>query len=524
MSDFSNILDSYLKVTPVPSVESEQFVDEQSSIHDAMIGEEEAAGDSVPVEIQVDAEAPVVELQSIPEEEVGSVNTAAIIAEAKEEAEGVKTVQNEIQCAEDAIASLEATYEVLNASLESGGLNQVEAAMLHLTVGHLIQPKTMKVASILPSVESHGGIMSRSEATVASMEGIVDTIKQLKQDVAAKIADWTKRVRNWWIRINDWGVNVTKRATVLENAVAKLGDVKPYAKQISIKQTVLCIDNVHQGGNALLGHLGYMGKVADDFLNESALSRIHDESKSTLARLTAVTETEREWLFPKANNVYSSLLPTQNKHILAKTKGTAFEAVATKTLLGDKAIVAFNLRPDVPRAHLDSHMFLEPDATNWLVFDDANSRFTYETQEVRYNADGQPYTSTVTKEIDQTDGQTDAATKAEISKLLAAVKDLCKTGLDYRQSWDKRNAAFAKFITEAPAEAKESLRKQGHDLEMTAEDLYSFEKKYNKIINRTAKGYWNDLMHANLAFIAHMYKVCDGVLVYCSYSLDNLEA
>lgn len=524
MSDFANILDSYLKAAPVASVESEQFFQESPEPTDTMVGQIDQTGDSVPLEIEVNAETPVLELQSIDEDDVGSVNPAAIIAEAKEEAEGAKTVQNEIKTAEEAIASLESAYEILNVSLESGGLNQVEAAMLHLTIGHLVHRQPITLNKILPSVESHGGTMSRSQATVASMEGIADTIKQLRQDVTAKISDWTKRVRNWWIRITDWGVNVTKRAAILEGAVAKLGDVKPYAKNLSIKESALCIDNTHQGGAALVGHLAYMGKVADDFLADTALVRIHEESKATLARLTAVTQSERDWLFPKPNKVYDSLLPTQNKHILAKTKGTAFEPVATKTLLGDKAIVAFNLRPDVPRAHLDNHMFLEPDATSWLVFDDATARFTYETQEVRYGADGQAYTETVTKEIDQTDGNVVAASKAEITKLLSAVKTLCKSGLDYRQAWDKRNAAFAKFITEAPAEAKEALRKQGHDLEMTAEDLYRFEKTYNKIINRTAKGYWNDLMDANLAFISHMYKVCDAVLSYCSQSLDNLEA
>lgn len=522
MTDFNNILNSYLQVTPVASLESDAFVNSSPEVDEAMI--DQGTSDSLPVEIELDAEQKVVELQEIADDEVGAINPAVIIAEAKEEAEAVKTVENEISTAEQAVASLESAYEILNVSLESGGLNQVEAALLHLTIATAINSHPISVSQVLPSVESHGGTMSRQQATVASMEGIVETVKQLKQDITAKVADWAKRVRNWWIRINDWGNNITKRAGILENAVAKLGDVKPYAKNVSIKAQSLCIDNVHQGGAALLGHLGYMSKVAQDFLSDDALARIHEESKATLLRLTAVTETERDWLFPKANKVYGSLLPTQNKHILAKAKGTVFEPMATKTLLGDKAIVSFVMRADANRAQLDNRFVQEPDSTDWVVFDDANARFTYQTQEIRYNADGTAYAETVTAEVDQTDAQTVAASKAEIQKLLNMVKELCGTGLGYKQSWDKRNAAFAKFIAEAPEEAKEAIRKQGHDLDMTADELYRFEKTYSKIISRTAKGYWKDLMGANLAYISHMYKVCDAVLLYCSQSYDNLDA
>lgn len=526
MSDFNAILNNYLQATPVASMESEQpFVQDTPTNEDTMTdgaGVDGIAGDSIPVEIDINEDQTISDVEPIPEEEVAGVNTAVLVAEAREAREVVKTVQTEISEAEDAIASMESAYQILNRSLATGGLNQAEAALLHLTVSG--SSKAITASKVLPSVESHGGTMSRRDATVASMEGIVDTIKELKQTVSAKIADWAKSVRNWWIKVNDYGTGLSKRATTLIAETTKLVDsYRPYAKQVGIKADGICVDNAHQGGAALVGHLDYMAKVADDFLAEAALERIHSESVTTLKRLTAVTEAEREWLFPRVDKVYKSLQPTQNKHILAKVKGSVFDPMATKTLLGDKAIVGFNLRRDANRALFDNMFTTEPDADNWIVFADANARFTYETQEIRYDSNGQPYVSSSLEEIDQTDANVVAATKPELVKILAKVKELCDSGLSYKQAWDKRNPAFAKFLTEAPAEAKAAIHQTGQEIDLNADELYRFEKKYTKLINRTAKAYWRDLMNANLAFIMHMYKVCEHTLRYCVLSLDNLE-
>lgn len=107
-------------------------------------------------------------------------------------------------------------------TLPEGGLTNGEAIAYHTAVDATLQPMGIKAEAVLPSVESFGGELTRTEATELSMESIGKTIKNVGKRI------WIAIQRAWkWIKERYTGMKA-KLQKVVDNISSTVALAKKY--------------------------------------------------------------------------------------------------------------------------------------------------------------------------------------------------------------------------------------------------------------------------------------------------------
>ena len=143
-----------------------------------------------------------------------------------------------IEEAVDAAGRLEDTADVLQDAVDNGqGLDESAARMTEVAV-EAIMARIGYVGAgkkIVPSVESFGGSNTRVHSTRASLEGVMDTVKE----VWKKVKDWLKAL---WVKITDFfgkffdnTEKVKKAVESTRERVNELSGKTPKEKEIDCK-------------------------------------------------------------------------------------------------------------------------------------------------------------------------------------------------------------------------------------------------------------------------------------------------
>ena len=505
-----DVINNYLTGGVIASTESEEVV-----VADQEEGGIDPQNPEPPTEIDLNDETTpdVAELAPATDDTV-TMNTPAILVEASDELEAAKSISTEIKSDVENVASMETLYNILNQSLQTGGLTQIQSVMAN-NIALMCQNQKNGLAV---STESFGGVLSKEAATIASMEGIVDFIRGVKESIKAKLSALRKRFKNWWIRTWDGSVSIRKRAKKLQENIPT-DNTTPFARELSAEDgyfKLLSIDDTPQGGEKLVSHLEFLGKVGNAILSEESLKKIVDECKRSIKVAIASPDQAYAAGLLEPSKVWSCIQPTKNKFILEGIKNRPLNAYATPTLLGDVAIGCYRIDPSKPNP------FKDKGKEKYMSLFSTVKSYTYEYEEYTVDANGHRHAQTKNGTVETSGGSIEAARRDHIVKLLKTVIDISQYISDYNMSWEKQEEVMGNYFANIDKEMKDEIRAIGHSLDADEYTQEAIEDKLSSMVDDLAYEYFYGLQSAMAIFIQHTEEVLNEVINYCALSIHNL--
>jgi hypothetical protein len=150
------------------------------------------------------------------------------------EAEG--SVDAELQNIDDGVQAsdeLEAHQDIMEGSLENGGMDETAAQVVEVAIESIRNRLGMSRKMTMPALESFGAKSNRVQATRLAMEELpkfLKTIWDAIKNAFKKVSDW---IKSFWIKLTDGVKALGQRAEKLKAAVEALGKKKITDKEVS---------------------------------------------------------------------------------------------------------------------------------------------------------------------------------------------------------------------------------------------------------------------------------------------------
>lgn len=427
--------------------------------------------------------------------------------EAKRDLDGIV---EELETKEDAVASLESLYTIMSNSLVTGGLSPFDAALATRVIDTLpIRNRN----GVIPSCESFGGVTSQLEATQVSMEGVMDAIRELKNNISNRISEYMVRVKNWWLRITDFNLKLNKRAQRVKQSLDELTG-SPYAKLIHLESYILAIGKKSVTPSELISGLEYNLKLTQDLLDEATLSKVNDEF-IRIAKLAALSTDIDSYIanMPDATKVFKCLTTKLPKETI---NNAAYDALGTKDLIGNYIIVA-------PTANGKRGMELfagQNEDLKWIYLGETANRTIKHVETI--DAQGRVI-STDSYTVNHEDTNYETLNKAQMERVITLVTQMSELNTKFRMAWQKRSESYNKIFNDIASTISETIGDVALQNEVTADQRYGVESSSTKTFNKLAKWYWKDWYNFTGEWISYNHSVNSDALDYCITSMDNFK-
>lgn len=202
-----------------PSLENEEGV-----VQDTV--ETEGVDDSAVVEADETVEATETETTEVEASTAEAVQETEIIDTTETDTQ-LDTMTEGIDTADEVVEAVENLRYTLESFLETGGIDVKSRIML----GHALEAHAARLGykweqENLGSLESFDDVNNRYDATIASLEGIGDFLKNVKEKISAGVSKAYQLVSQ---KLNEWLSTVKamkEKVTALEGKISEISEVK----------------------------------------------------------------------------------------------------------------------------------------------------------------------------------------------------------------------------------------------------------------------------------------------------------
>ncbi|WP_144106602.1 hypothetical protein [Paraburkholderia sp. BCC1886] len=189
------------------------------------------------------------------------------LTEIAEDEAGLEQHDALIDEAVDTAEALESLRENLKASLESGGLDKMGAAILRDSLAFHYKRMGMNVPRVAPALESFGSIGRREDATKIALEEVGEQAKKIWDSIVAAIQKAIDWIKQFVVKLFDSNKQMVARAQELKERANKM-EAGAQAAEKTIKNAGIAGQVQVAGKVDGVAAAGELHKVAADVIGK----------------------------------------------------------------------------------------------------------------------------------------------------------------------------------------------------------------------------------------------------------------